>query len=55
MSLPQNVSRQVQDIFSYQDILWEDQCFWSDNILLTARDLDLELDEVEEEETDESD
>ena len=49
MNLPQNISRQVQDIFSYQDILWEMQCFWNEDIILTARDLDLELEEVEEE------
>jgi len=47
MNLPQNVSRQIQDVFSYQDILWEMQCFWNENIILTNKEVE------EEEETDE--
>ena len=53
MQLPQNISRQVQDIFSYQDILWEMQCYWAEAEGLSLKDEDIILDEVEEE-TDES-
>ena len=54
MQLPQNVSRQIQDVFSYQDILWEMQCFWVEAEGLSLKDENITLDEVEEEETDES-
>ena len=47
MNLPQNVTRQIQNIFNYQDILWEMQCFWDETILLTNEEVE------EEEETDE--